>query len=61
MRTFISINPMKQWCNARGLDLATHMQGFPLAALRMQLPRAKVIRLSFFKSIKQAIKNFFKY
>lgn len=57
----ISTKPYKQWCGARGIDPYLDIQQFPLARLRMYIPPLKAIRLSFWKSIWEKVKAFFRY
>ncbi len=59
MRTYISSKPYKQWCKARGIDFVAYMQGFPLVAERLNMPKfyKPIIKLT----LREKIKNFFRY
>ncbi len=62
MEKFISAKPYKQWCKARGIDFVTHMQQFPLVAMRMNIPSVRISPFPIKKStLREKIKNFFKY
>ena len=60
MKTFISSKPYKAWCKARGIDFVTHMQQFPLVAMRLTMPKMPVVATKKL-TLWEKIKNFFKY
>lgn len=39
-RTYRSGRMIKEWCQARGIDFATHMKQFPLLACNYNIPIA---------------------
>ncbi len=61
---YISTKPMKQWCKARGLDFAKHMDQYPLARMRMFISQAaylpKAASAGFWIRLWQRIVSFFR-